>query len=80
MVAIVPLLPSLAEFPEEKEVKELNLKQEKKQVSEKQFFLVQDVLSKKMVKSYFKTLLGRRGKWEMSCFLSETTGNLLSSG
>ena len=47
MVATVSPLPSLAEFPEEKEDKELTLKQEKKQVSEKQFFHVQDVVSKK---------------------------------
>ena len=42
-------LPSLAEFPEEKEDKELNLKQEreKKQVSKKQFFHVKDGVSKK---------------------------------
>ena len=71
MVATVSPLPSLAEFPEEKEDKELTLKQEKKQVLEKQLFHVQDVVSKKkMVKNYFKTLLEK--KWETSYFLSES--------
>ena len=43
------LLPSLAELPEEKEEKDLTLKQEKKQVSEKQFFHVQDMVSKSII-------------------------------
>ena len=71
MVATVSPLPSLAEFPEEKEDKELTLKQEKKQVSEKQFFHVQDVVSKK---KWLKTILKHswKKKWEMSYFLSES--------
>ena len=47
VAATIPPLPSLAEFPEEIEHKELNLKQErekKKQVSEKQLFHTQDIV------------------------------------
>ena len=62
-------LPSLAEFPEDKEDKELTPKQEKKQVSEKQFFHVQDMVSKKGLKTNSKLSWKKK---ETSYFLSES--------
>jgi hypothetical protein len=52
----------------------------KKKVHTEKISKIRNIKREKMKTSYFRALLGTEGKWETSCFLSGSYGDILSSG
>jgi hypothetical protein len=75
-------LPSLEVFPEEGD-KEVDCEHEREKISLRKAVIPClgpfSKKEKKMKISYFRDLLGTEGKWETSCFLSGSYGDILSS-
>ena len=82
MAATVPPLPSLAEFPEEKEDKELNLKQERKIRFQKSSYSMYRTfyLKKKWLKAISKLSWGEEESGRHPASSLDPTGDILSSG